>query len=113
MNVDLHSVVIFLHMQINSAQKINNDINLGYSTVTKYIKNLKFTSNDDDDEKSENKPDHFFEQDIILKVLRDFPFSSIREIADMTEIPKTTVHRILTVEHNYIPIHLRWVPHKC
>ena len=29
----------------------------------------------------------------------------------MTEIPKTTVHRILTVELNYIPKHLRWVPH--
>lgn len=118
MNVDLRSVVIFLHMQGNSAQKINNDINhvfkknvIAYSTVTKYIRNLKFTSNDDDDEKSEIKSDHFFEQDVILKVLRDFPFSSIREIADMTEIPKTTVHRILTVELNYIPKHLRWVPH--
>ena len=40
MNVDLRSVVIFLHMQGNSAQKINNDINhvfkknvIAYSTV--------------------------------------------------------------------------------
>ena len=29
----------------------------------------------------------------------------------MSNIPKSTVHRILTNELNYVPVHLRWVPH--
>lgn len=84
-NTDLRSLVFFSHMQGNSAQRIKNNINhvfkkdvIQYSTVIKYIRNLKFTSNDDDNQ--EIKSVYFFEQGIILKVIQVFPFLFIREI---------------------------------
>ena len=49
--------------------------------------------------------------ELIRKALKDFPFSSIREIEAQTGIPKTTVHRILTQDLRYVLKHLKWIPH--
>jgi hypothetical protein len=48
---------------------------------------------------------------VILDVLGHYPFFSIRELARLTYIPTTTVHRHLTPSLGFVVKHLRWVPH--
>jgi DNA-binding IclR family transcriptional regulator len=47
----------------------------------------------------------------ILDALEKQPFSSIRELAQLTCIPRSTVHRHLTQSLGFVVKHLRWVPH--
>ena len=58
MNVDLRSIVFFLHLKGKKPIKILCDINetfkedmIGYSTVTKFIRESKYSSNNEEDEK--------------------------------------------------------------
>ena len=52
------------------------------------------------------------EKQIIVKhALKLSPFSSVREIAKVTHIPKSTVFDILTKQLHYVSKHLRWIPH--
>jgi len=118
MNLDLRSIVLFLNLQGKSKKAIGIEINntlqkkaIAYSTVTKYLRENFFSSDNKDDGNSNENFEHLLFQQIILKVLNDYPFSSIREIEDMTNIPKTTVHRILTQELHFVSCHLKWVPH--
>lgn len=118
MNIDYQSIVLYLNMQGKSKYEILSEMNntfqkdvIKYSTITKYIRQISFQSNKVGSDKKDENYEHLLLQNIILKILKDFPFNSIREIADMSNIPKSTVHRILTSELHYVPVHLRWVPH--
>ena len=48
---------------------------------------------------------------LIENALMSFPFSSVREIAKMTHIPKSTVFNVLTEQLHYENKRLKWVPH--
>lgn len=118
MNVDLRSVTIFLYMQGKQPYQIHSEITgtfqnnvIGYSTITKYIRQSKSLQKVKDAENPNENFTHSIYQKQILKVLKNEPFSSIREIAELTRIPKSTVYRILKDELNYVPRHLKWVPH--
>lgn len=118
MNINFESIVVFLHLKGFNAREIHRDINetfhtnvIGYSTVTKYIRDQKFLRVVDDEEEEEFVPCNFQNQQAILKALNDYPFSSIREISTLTLIPKSSVYRILTEELNYKISNLRWIPH--
>jgi hypothetical protein len=47
---------------------------------------------------------------IILDAFEHYSFSYIRELARLTCIPTTTVHRHLTQSLGFVVKHLRWVP---
>ena len=109
MNLDLRSIVLFLDLQCKSKKaieiKINNTLQkkaIDYSTVTKYLRENYFSSNNKDNENSNENFEYLFFQQITLKVLKDYPFSSIREIEDMTNSPKTTFNRLLTEELHFV-----------
>jgi hypothetical protein len=46
----------------------------------------------------------------ILDALEHDPFSSLQELARLTCIPTTTVHRNLTQSLGFVVKHLRWIP---
>ena len=118
MNFDFRSIVLFLHIKGEEPKKIQSEINdtfhkniIGYSTVTKYIRESKIPLKSDANVKEDIKLDHFHLHQLILKVLKDYPFSSIREISEITGIPKSSVYDMLTRELHFVLVHLKWVPH--
>lgn len=118
MNFDFRSIVLFLHINGEEPKKIQSEINdtfhkniIGYSTVTKYIRKSKIPLKSDANVKNDIKLDHFHLHQLILKVLKDYPFSSIREISEITGIPKSSVYFMLTRELHFVLFHLKWVPH--
>lgn len=101
-----------------SAQDITRDINetfeqniISYSTVTKYIRQQLFSFDQRDTKTIEQLWPRNYYMDIILKRLKDFPFSSIRQIAEGCNISSSTVYRVLKNELHYQVKHLRWIPH--
>ena len=82
-----------------------------YQTITKTIRATSFTSSQQGKEKMEENFVHQQRIQIIKKILDDFPFSSLREIAQESHIPKTTVYRILRKDLGYVLKHLKWIPH--
>ena len=118
MNVDFRSIAIFLHNKGLKPLEIQYEIDsvfgegsYSYGAITQAIRALSFTSSQSD--KGKNKENFVHQQRIenIRKTLENFPFFSIREIARETNIPKTTVYRILRQELGYVLKHLKWIPH--
>lgn len=101
-----------------SAQDITRDINetfgknvIAYSTVTSYLRQQTFSSGEQGTQKMEKEKPRYYYKDIILKRLKDFPFSSIRQIAEDCNISSSTVYRVLKNDLQYRVKHLRWIPH--
>ena len=118
MNYDIRSIVLFLNMKGKEKNQIKIEINntfhqkiIGYSTVTKYFREDYFASHKTIDENDQIKFEHLHFQELILNALKDYPFYSSREISEITNIPKTTVYRILTNELHFVSSHLKWVSH--
>jgi len=118
MSIDWKSIVIFLHAQGKNATKIHREILETlpnkcpcYGTVTRILRFQQFPS--------ESQQCHFFEKNeemeekavLISEILKDYPFSSVRQIEEMTGIPRSTVYDILTKRLHYEVRKLRWVPH--
>ena len=119
MNIDYRSIVIFLHKkgihpieikyQIDSVFGRNS---YSYSAITHTIRNLSFFTNFNDHEKNEEKNINEERIKLIEETLIDFPFLSLKQIAMKTNIPKTTVFRILTQDLHYASKHLKWIPYE-
>jgi hypothetical protein len=78
------------------------------STITKYLRQRQFTSILVTPLPEE--PATIVIDQTILDALEQYPFSYIRELARLTCIPTTTVHRHLTPSLGFVMKHLRWVP---
>lgn len=118
MDVDLKSIVLYLGKKGLSSIAILNDINetlgpnkIGYSTISKYLRSQSFSPKKTPIEKKQEKSLDEKNQIIILHALELFPFLLVREIAKMTNIPKSSVYHILTEQLHYVLKHLRWIPH--
>ena len=99
MNIDLKSVVLYLHKKGLKAKAIHKDIEdtlgpntIGYSTIREYIRSESFSSNNEGIENEEKIFNDKQNQILVENALKISPFSSVREIAKMTSIPKTTVY---------------------
>jgi hypothetical protein len=113
--MDQHSVCLFLAMKGLSANDIHSELvavlgpeALAYSTVTKYLCKEHFPVQSS---KPPENPSLAVIRDAILDALKQQPFSSVREIAKLTCIPRTTIHRHLTCSLGFVVKHLHWVPH--
>ena len=95
-------------MKINSVFGENS---YSYQAITKSIREISFTSSQHSIPKNDENYVHQQRIEIIKKILEDFPFSSLREIAKESKIPKTTVYRILRKDLGYVLKHLKWIPH--
>ena len=114
----MRSIVLYLKEQGLSAKDIYNDIVhtlgpdvIGYSTVTKYVRAESFFKNYIIIENDQNFSDAMENQILIKDALNKFPFASVREIAKITGIPKSTVYDVLIYQLQFVLKHLRWIPH--
>ena len=116
--MDFKSIVLYLEKKGMSATEIHNDIIgtlgpdiMGYSTITYYLRTRDYYQNSTPTKKEEKIKEEEKNQILVENALMNFPFSSIRDIAKITHIPKSTVHLILTKKLHYVLKHLRWIPH--
>jgi hypothetical protein len=104
-------------MEGMSAQAIDDNLvaTLGaeasaYSTVMKYLGTAQFDPAKDP-LNSDASSSHLDDSDkAILAALEEKSFSSVRELARATHLPRITVHRRLTNSLWFILYRLRWVP---
>ena len=118
MEIDFRSIVLYLGKKGMSPSEIHRDIveTLGYdpisvSTVSKYLRLEKCSQSNQPIKKKEKFQSDQKNQIIVKHALKLYPFSSVRDIARMTNIPKSTVFRILTKQLQFVSKHLRWIPH--
>jgi hypothetical protein len=78
------------------------------STVTKHLRQRRFAPIQVD---CPEEPLTTTIDQIILDSFGKQPFSSLRELAKLTCIPITPVHRHLTQSLAFVMKHIRWVPH--
>jgi hypothetical protein len=99
-----------------SAQEVHDELvtvlgldAIAYSPITKYRRQQHFTaiSSEPPDEPLITIIGH-----AILDAAYKQSFSSIRELAKLTCIPKTMVHRYVTSSLGFVAKHLHWVPHE-
>jgi hypothetical protein len=105
---------LFLALKGLSARAIHDELTavlgpdaIAYSTATKYLRQKQFPSIPVN---SPEEPATAVIDQAILDAFEQEPFSSIRELAKLTCIPTTTVHRHLTQSLGFVVKHLRWVP---
>lgn len=116
--MDIKSIVLYLtkkglnngeiHRELVKTLKFSAP---AYSTVCKYARSSSWTQQ----EVKEDPEKKYMEQIIteaILSALDKQPFASVCEIAKLTRISKTTVHRFLTDVMHFKNKALKWVPHE-
>jgi hypothetical protein len=98
-----------------SAQTIDNELvailgpdAIGYSTVTNSLRQRHFQSTL---RETPDEPAATVIDNTILDALEKEPFSTIRELAQLTCILRSTVHRHLTQSLGFVVKPLRWVSH--
>lgn len=118
MSLDQRSIAIFLHLQGKNNKAIYSEMLpvlkedcAGYSTITRFTREFRVFKIIKTI-KQEQKVNVFDDFDFRIKdVVDEEPFLSVRQIATLTGIPKSTVFERLTEKLGYISKHLKWVPH--
>jgi transposase len=116
--MDQRSICLFLEMKGLSARAIHNELTevlgpeaIAYSTVTKYLRLGKMTTEIEEIPFIEFEHEENLIDQAITLALNDEPFASIRQIARKTLLPRSTIYRHLTNSMGFVVKHLRWVPH--
>jgi hypothetical protein len=112
--MDQRSIVLYLNRKGLMARVIHDDLvamlgeeAIAYSTVTKYLCEAQ-TRPDDATPLPEEISTHIDDSDeAILGALEELPFSSVRQLSDATNLPKTTVFRRLSENLGFTAHHLR------
>jgi hypothetical protein len=113
--MDQRSICLFLAIKRLPTRAIYNELvavlgpdAIGYSTATTCLRQRHFPSTLRD---TPDEPTATVIDKTILDSLEKQSFSSIRELAQLICIPRSTVHRHLTQSLGFVVKHLRWVPH--
>lgn len=119
MELDQKSIAIFLSLQGKSATLIHMEMKntlgakcVSYQSITKYLRDYNIGLPSPEKKKSEKflRPDGV--SAFILRVLGEYPFASLRQIEEMTGIPKSTVEFHLTQKLKFKNVLLKWIPHR-
>ena len=101
MEIDLRSIVLFLAKQEKTPQDIHKEIVdtfkyevIAKATVSKYLRMARCTQSNFPMKKKGEFPIEDKNQIIVKHALELYPFSSVREIAKVTHIPKSTVFHL-------------------
>jgi hypothetical protein len=97
--MDQKAIVLYLHMRGMSLDGIHKDLMrvlgenaVAYSTVTKYERSEKFPPKNDGPLSEPIILERGPVDQAILTALADEPFSSVRELSQLTFLPRSTVH---------------------
>jgi hypothetical protein len=118
--MEQRSIILYLVRKGLSRLAIHDDLvtTLGadadavsYSSVTHYLRDTVLASSNPPTPLPEPE-DQFDDCDhVIILALAEQPFASVRELSQLADLPRTTVHRKLTKSREFRVHHLRWVPH--
>ena len=118
MEIDFHSIVIFLHRKGLKPTDIQKEIDsvfgldsFSYSSITRTIRDLSFSPSKKSIAEKHQNLLHEQNKEAVQKALIDFPFYSLKQISMHTLIPKATVFRILTRDLGYEKKNLKWISH--
>jgi hypothetical protein len=98
--MDQKAIVLYLHMMGMSLDAIHEDLMhvrvlgenaVAYSTVTKYVRSEKFPPKNDGLPSQPISVEPGPVDEAIFKALADDPFSSVRELSQLTCLPRSTV----------------------
>ena len=116
--MSVEKLIIKFHEEGDSARKIYmklqelfDEETHAYSTITKTIRSLSFDDKKVYSEKVQYESVNYQNVDKILVTIQENPNVSIRNIAQETGVPQTSVYRYLTQVLHYKCVNLRWVPH--
>jgi hypothetical protein len=97
--MDQKAIVLYLHMRGMSLDAIREDLvhvlgenAVAYSTVTKYVRSEKFSPKNDGPPSRPMSVERGPVDQAILTALADHPFSSVRELSQLTSLPRSTGH---------------------
>ena len=117
--MDQKTICLYLELKGMNAMEIYIELNtvlgsnaVSYSTITKYLRSGKISSKEEKYEIIEQNQSEKLIDDAILSALAREPSASVRRIANMTMLPKSSVYRHLTSSLGFVAKHLKWVPHK-
>jgi hypothetical protein len=112
------SIVAYLSLKGISVREIHDDIvaTLGpdavsYVSVTHDLREARFPPSKPESHPADVQRDFDDSDRVILTVLEDSPFASVRELSRLAHLPSTSVYRRLTQSLGFVARHLRWVPH--
>jgi hypothetical protein len=116
--MDQRSIVLYFARKGLNAMVIHRELRatlwsevVNYPSVTAYLREAKFSlpiplpTFSESDLQADNS------DTAILLALDEQPFVSVRQLARLTHLPRTTVHRRLTESLEFRVRHLRWMPH--
>jgi hypothetical protein len=116
--MDFNSIVLYLKAKGMNTREIHSDLvatlgtkMLGYSTVTRWLREAQL------DQFSETAVDFTEDAEVdeideaILSALEVQTFGSVRDIARLTRLARSTVHWHLTRSLGFLARHLHWIPH--
>ena len=117
--LEQRSIVLFLQRKGFTATLIHKELvevlgseAVSYSTVTKYLRSELTTPISKVCPKMDEKSGDEIIDDAIISVLADEPYSSVRQIAQRTKIPKSTVFYHLVHSLGFVSKHAKWIPKK-
>jgi hypothetical protein len=85
---------------------------IGYSSVTRYLREAKFATSNPEVAFTGQIREHDHCDQTILLASDEQPFASIRQLAQLSHLLRTTVHWCLTQSLRFQVRHLRWVPRR-
>jgi hypothetical protein len=117
--MDLESITLYLAMKHLGAVEIHAEINkvlgertVGYSAITWYLRKQSFPhSSEAAEEEVEIGTVHPIDR-VILQMLNEQPFASLRQLAKRILIPATTIRFHSAKKMGYKIKHCKWVPHR-
>jgi hypothetical protein len=114
--MDQRSIRLFLALKGLSARAVDNGFTavlgadaIACSIVTKCLRPRQFTSIPVD--RPPEEPATIVVDQAMFDALKQYPFSSILELALFICIPASTVHPHLMQSLSFVVKHLHWVPH--
>jgi hypothetical protein len=103
--MDQRSIVLYLNRKDLTAQVTHDDLvatlgaeAIAYSTVTNYLRTVRIIHRDATPLSATTSLCIDVSDEVILRALEEFPFSSVRQLAHATHLPVTTVYRRLSAK---------------
>ena len=119
LDIQQRSVIRFFYLKGESNQFIADSLQEVYGPDAYSLEKVKYWTHqfklgrtNVDNNKSTGKPPLDYLDANILKVLTDYPFSSVRSIAEVLKEPRSTIYEHLTESLGLKNYSLKWVPHE-
>jgi hypothetical protein len=109
-------IVAYLSLKRISTREVHDDIvvtlgpdAMSYSSVTRYLREAQFSPSKPEFHTADVQRDLDDSDQAILATLEDSPFTSVRQLSQLTHLPSTTLYRRITQSLGFVARHFQWV----